>query len=74
MDFQSLNGDLNKLQQMINSKINIKSIAKHNHPPMTGLLDTCAYCNLHGNVFLKGAIQISNTDDINDTFFSVPSK
>jgi hypothetical protein len=70
MDFTSLRESLIHLETLIDTKINSKTLGKHNHPPMTGINSNCVYCKLYGNVFENGSRKNTN-EDIKDIMFSV---
>ena len=36
----------------------VRHVAKHNHPPMVGIVDTCTYCKTFGNLFENGVVPL----------------
>jgi hypothetical protein len=35
---------------------------KHNHSPMMGIIDSCKYCQMYGNILEHGEISIKDTE------------
>lgn len=48
----------NECKNIISTNLPIK----HNHPPMTGIIPNCRYCQLYGNILEHGEVPIENTD------------
>ena len=50
----------NKMNQGIETwlKQNINNIMTHSHPPITGIVKDCKYCQMFGNVFENGPIKM----------------
>ena len=42
----------------------VHHVAKHNHPPMTGIVDTCSYCKTFGNLFEHGVVPLQDNTGV----------